>query len=296
MDIYKEVTDRIIEELEKGVIPWRKPWTGTSAGAISHTTGRAYSILNQMLLRQPGEYITYLQAKKEGGHVKKGAKSRIIVFWKQTIKDVTDENGQPVMNEDGTPKKRVIPCLKYYQVFHIDDCEGIKPKWEQAPRQTAEPDETAVETFYDYIRREGIRLEEEASDEAYYSPTRDVIHLPLINQFDEAAEYYSTAFHEATHSTGHVSRLARFTGSAAAAAFGSETYSKEELIAEIGSACILNEIGLETAGSFQNSAAYIQSWLKVLRNDKKMIVSAAGRAEKAVNLILNRQPEAPEAE
>ena len=108
-----------------------------------------------------------------------------------------------------------------------------------------------------------------------------------MEQFDSTAEYYGTAYHEATHSTGHATRLNRFTGDAAAAAFGSESYSKEELVAEIGSACCLHELGLETPSSFKNSAAYIQSWLRVLKDDKRMIISAAARAEKAVKLIFN---------
>ena len=124
-------------------------------------------------------------------------------------------------------------------------------------------------------------------DKAYYSPTVDKIVLPIMEQFPQVAEYYSTAFHEAVHSTGHKSRLNRFTGEAAAAMFGSESYSKEELIAEIGSACIMHDIGIETTGTFRNSAAYIQNWLKVLKNDKRMIVAAASRADKAARLILN---------
>lgn len=299
-DLYQEITDRIIEELEKGIIPWQKPWTGVRTGAISHTTGRPYSLLNQFLLHVPGEYITFNQCKKEGGKVKKGAKAKMIVFWKVMVKPVLDKDGNQEYNEDGSKKVRGIPVLRYYNVFHITDCEGIDPKWsseeEETPASPAQIDAAAQQTLMDYIKREGIRFEEERSNEAYYSPTFDKIHLPLMEQFDATAEYYSTAFHEATHSTGHKSRLDRFDEGAKIAAFGSVDYSKEELVAEIGAACICNELGLETSSSFKNSAAYIQSWLRALKDDKKMIVGAAARADKAVRLILNIQEEQTEAE
>lgn len=286
-DLYTEITDSIIEQLEQGVIPWKKPWTGVTTGAISHATGRAYSLLNQMMLRRPGEYITFNQCKQEGGMVKKGAKSKIVVFWKVLQREKKDADGNTVTNADGKPIIEGLPVLRYFQVFHIDDCEGIAPKWENKLPAVAAPDERAENILTDYVCREGIRLENVIGDRAYYSPSRDYICLPLMGQFDSTGEYYGTAFHEATHSTGHATRLNRFESGIAAAAFGSESYSKEELVAEIGSACILHEIGMETPSTFKNSAAYIQSWLRVLKDDKRMIISAAARAEKAVKLILN---------
>ena len=289
-DLYQEVTNAIIEQLEQGIIPWHKPWTGVQGGAISHNTGRAYSLLNQLLLIKPGEYITFNQCKAEGGHVKKGAKAKMVVFWKVYPREKKDTNGAPVLNADGSPVIEGLPVLRYYQVFHIDDCEGIAPKWNQEDQKpkTAQVDAEAEKILTSYVQREGIRFENSVSDRAYYSPALDLIHLPMVEQFDNTAEYYGTAFHEATHSTGHKTRLNRFTSNAAAA-FGSEEYSKEELVAEIGSACILHEIGMETPESFKNSAAYVQSWLRALKNDKRMIVSAAGKAEKAANMILNVQ-------
>lgn len=295
-DLYNEITNRIIEQLENGIIPWKKPWTGISTGAISYATGRPYSILNQMLLMEPGEYITFNQCKKAGGHVKKGAKAKYIVFWKVMPRAKRNADGDAVLDDDGNPVVEGIPVLKTYCVFHINDCEGIEPKWNNMPARVADPDENAEKSFHDYIAREGIRFESEKSDKAYYSPMLDVIHLPLRDQFANTAEYYGTAFHEATHSTGHRTRLNRFSADAAAAAFGSESYSKEELVAEIGSACILNELGLETESSFRNSSAYIQSWLRALKNDKRMIISAAARADKAARMILNIQDAENDAE
>lgn len=175
-------------------------------------------------------------------------------------------------------------------MFHIDDCEGIQPKYSTPESIThADPVEYAEKTFENYLQRSGVRFENAPQDRAFYSPSRDLISLPRMDQFPSTAEYYSTLFHEATHSTGHKSRLNRFSQNALDAAFGSESYSKEELVAEIGAAAIMNNLGMETAGSFRNSAAYIQSWLRALKNDKRLIVSASARAEKAVRLILNLQ-------
>ncbi|MBR6705244.1 MAG: hypothetical protein IKI84_01005 [Clostridia bacterium] len=133
------------------------------------------------------------------------------------------------------------------------------------------------------MRREGVTLEHEEGDRAFYQPSTDRIVVPTMAQFTESAEYYSTCFHELTHSTGHMKRLARLDTTAN---FGSESYSKEELVAELGSAALVNHCGMETASSFHNSAAYVANWLTALKNDKRLIVSAASKAQKAVDLIL----------
>ena len=256
-------------------------------GAISYATGRPYSLLNQFMLK-PGEYITFNQCKEKGGKIKKGAKAKMVVFWKVIYREKKDNAGQVVTDAEGKPVMEGMPFLKYFNVFHIEDCEGIEPRWkDHLPETPAEPVEAAEKALADYVTREHVTLRNERQDRAFYRPSTDEIVLPLMEQFTKTEEYYSTAFHEATHSTGHASRLNRFNTGSAAAAFGGEDYSKEELVAEIGAACIMNELGLETNSSFRNSAAYIQSWLQVLRNDKRMIVSAASRAEKAVKMILN---------
>ena len=148
---------------------------------------------------------------------------------------------------------------------------------------SAKADEDAENIIAEYVAREGVTLEHQEGDRAFYQPATDRIVLPLLSQFKETAEYYGTAFHEMVHSTGHQSRLARLDGTAY---FGNEEYSKEELVAEIGSATLVSLVGLETDKSFRNNAAYIQNWLSVLRDNNKFIVSAAGKAEKAVEYIL----------
>lgn len=276
IDIYAMVTDRLIADLENGVIPWEKPWTGTADGAISGATGKPYSLINQWLLREPGRYYTFQQVKKQGGYVRKGEHGHTVVFWKVCVVKETQT--------DGTEKEKKVPVLRQFTVFHESQCEGL-PVEPEKPVQTAEQNRDCEAVVTDYVKRSGVTFESVKSGEAYYSPVRDLVHVPLMGQFAKTAEYYSTVFHELTHSTGHKSRLNRIkTG--VVAAFGGEDYSKEELVAEIGAAALCNMMGVESPSSFKNNTAYIQSWLKALKNDKRMIIHAASQAEKAVRLIL----------
>lgn len=271
MDIYGEITSRIITEMENGVIPWQKPWVA-SGSCVSYATGKPYSLLNQMLLGRPGEYATFKQVQQAGGYVKKGAKAQMVVFWKWLEQE-----------DEETGEKKEIPLLRYYNVFHIDQCEGLKAKHTKPLPNTANANQTAERIICDYLKASGVKMEHQEGDRAFYRPSTDSITLPHMAQFSATAEYYSTAFHELTHSTGHAKRLNRIDSTAY---FGSEAYSKEELIAEIGASALVNVAGLETAKSFRNSTAYIQNWLQVLKGDKRFIVSASGKAEKAVSLIL----------
>jgi antirestriction protein ArdC len=274
MDIYAEVTSRIIEQLEHNIIPWQKPWI-SSGSAISRATGKPYSLLNQMILGKPGEYVTFKQCQQEGGKVRKGEKSSMVVFWKFIEQE-----------DEETHEKKQVPFLRYYNVFHIDQCEDISAKYKKRTEQIAQPDETAEQIIAEYIQRSGVKLIHQEGDRAFYRPSTDSITLPQLSQFENAAEYYSTTFHELTHSTGHSNRLDRLSKTAF---FGSEAYSKEELIAELGASALVSHCGIETPSSFQNNVAYIQNWLQALRNDKRLIVSASGKAEKAVDWILNSQ-------
>ena len=233
-----------------------------------------------MLLKHDGEYATFKQWQDLGGHVRKGEKSEIVVFWKiQPIEEV---------KEDGTKEVKHIPLLRYFNVFHISQVDGVEPLPKDGLKDI-EPIEKAENILHDYWSREDITVEHMASDSAYYSPSRDLIHLPLFEQFKNANEYYSTAFHESVHSTMKESRCNRAEErEGKLVAFGSNEYSKEELVAEIGSANLMNIIGIESQKSFRNNAAYIQNWLSVLKNDVKFIVSASSKAEKAVKYILKQ--------
>ena len=278
-DIYEKITERIIGELEKGFIPWQKPWTGTRSGAYSHATGKAYSLLNQMLL-PPGEYITFKQAQAEGGRIKKGEKGHMVIFWKQI--PVKEEN------KDGIEIEKIVPMLRYYTVFEVSQCIGIDYRYKEDREEAAadfSPSETAEKIASGYLSQNpSLGIIHRKQDEAFYSPCCDEIALPLKEQFIDEHSYYSTLFHEMVHSTGHESRLDRLNKMAA---FGSQEYSKEELIAEIGAAALINIAGIETEKVFKNSTSYIQGWLRTLKNDKKLIVTATGKAQKAIDYILS---------
>lgn len=277
-NVYDMITDRIIAELEKGQIPWQKPWTGVRSGAYNRITKRPYSLLNQMLLQHRGEYATFKQWQDLGGHVRKGEKSEIVVFWK--IFESKETNP-----DTGEIEIKKIPLLRYYNVFHISQVDGVEALTPEQLNDEVEPIEAGDKIINDYINREHLNFVECKSNKAYYSPSNDTVVVPLKEQYNLINEYYSTTFHELTHSTGHKNRLNRLqTG--AVAAFGSENYSKEELVAEIGSTTLMSIAGIETPKTFRNSTAYIQNWLQVLRNDNKFIVSASSKAEKAVNYIL----------
>lgn len=274
-DVYEMVAERIIEELEKGVIPWQKPWFGTREGAIKRN-GEPYSFMNQMLLGDDGEYVGFKQIQKEGGKINKGAKSKQVVFWKLIEKEE--------VGEDGEKKKKTIPYLTYKNVFNIKDT-NLEPR-ERNEKGNCKPNEMAEKVIEGYIKSSGIKFKnDKPSNKAYYRPSTDTVVVPRLDQYKDVEEYYSTAFHELTHSTGHESRLNRINK---LAGFGSEEYGKEELVAELGAASLVNICGLESEKSFKNSAAYIENWKNAIKEDKRMIVSAAGKADKAVEMIVGK--------
>ena len=210
--------------------------------------------------------------------IKKKSTLRNYRFWK--IQEIQEEK------DNGEIEKKQIPILRYYRVFHISQIEGVKP----LPKMTL-PEIKGIEAgdrlIRDYAKREAIEIKEKISNDAYYNPQREQIILPMKGQFTEINEFYSSAFHELVHSTGHPNRLNR--DFERIKSFGSNLYSNEELVAETGAAMLMNIIGIETPDTFNNSTAYIQSWITHLQQDEKLIVTASAKAEKAVRYILNGQ-------
>jgi antirestriction protein ArdC len=282
--IYQIITNKFVEQLEQGIVPWHKPWSvvGSNEVAISYTTRKPYSLLNQMLLGwKSGEYLTFKQIQDLKGQVKKGAKSSMVVFY--TPIKVTEKD-----EVTGEEIEKTIRCLKYYNVFHINDTIGIQSKVEETEATNdVSPIEEAENLIKGYLEREKTLtfINDKVSDSAYFSPSQDIVNVPCIKQYKVVEEYYSTTFHELTHSTLVESRCNRKTN----CVFGSEYYAKEELVAEIGSAMLCSLAGIESAKAFSNSVAYVQSWLRKLRNDSKLIVIASAQAEKAVKYIANIQ-------
>ena len=289
IDAYQMATDRICELLEQGFIPWDKPWAMVSDCAWSGHDGHVYTLLNQFLLADPakkykgfdelvrdiaGEWVTFKKVKDRGGNVKKGEHGRKVVFFSLLAKK----------DEDGNETDNVFPVISWSTVFKISQCEGIEQKFHTDADclYDFDPNQTADEVATGYIYLEGIKFGTKHCNKACYNPETDTVQLPLPEQFADNAEYYSTLFHELVHSTGHPKRLNRIVKTAA---FGDDDYSAEELVAEIGSASIMATLGIENSGTFRNSAAYIQNWLKALKNDKKLIVTASAKAEKAIKMI-----------
>lgn len=282
INVYEKITNDFIEAIKGGKIPWHQPWFG-KRWAISHTNGRPYSFINQFLLGKDGEWLTFKQIQEEGGSIKKGCKAHYVVFWKFIPKTEKNEDGEEIVVGQ-------FPILKFYNVWHISECEGIKEKYPVKTRNENSPIESAQKIFADYVEREkenGFRANiSDINDAALYRPFSDVLEVPSIELFENSELYYSTLFHEMTHSTGAKKRLNR-EGIVNFDKFGSERYSKEELVAEMGAAFLCNQANLDVTKTFKNSAAYLQGWLTELKNDPKMIVAAASKAEQAVQYILN---------
>jgi len=276
--VYEIITEKILDELKKGEIPWHQPWVGGKPKNL--ISKKEYNGINVFLLgcqRYASPYwLTYNQAQGLGGNVKKGEKSTMVVFWKQ-IK-VNDKD------QDDEITEKIIPMLRYYRVFNVEQCEGIDEK--KIPALDVNPDFQSIdaceETVKDMQKRPTI---EHRESQAYYRPSEDMVNMPRKESFVKEEFYYSVLFHELGHSTGHDSRLNRKDFSLGC--FGSENYSKEELVAEMTAAFLCGEHKIEME-TIENSAAYIQSWLRKLQDDPKMVVLAAAQAQKAADFILNK--------
>lgn len=295
VDVYQMVTDRIIEAIESGTVPWRKTWKGGDTDPQNFVSGHRYRGINALLAAlSPYDmpyFLTFKQAKTLGGHIKKGASGLPIVFFKFSY---LDKNRKPVSAEAAENRKDIIkvPIARYFSVFNIEDTEGIDYNLpEMAEVNDLEPIRRA-EALIENMPKPPI-IREAFRKSASYSPLVDTVNMPLVGQFQTAEEYHSTKFHELIHATGHQSRLAREGITAEAINFGSPTYSREELVAEIGAAFLCNKAGIETLDTFQNSASYLNGWLSRLKDDKNLIFVAARQARDAVDYILDGHKKAP---
>lgn len=279
--VYEIVTEKIIAQLEQGVIPWHQPWAAVGA-PVNLPTGRRYRGINVLLLSCAGYsspyWMTYRQGKLMGGQVRGGEKSTLIVFWKWLEVD-----SEPEPESEETVRR--IPFLRYYRVFNLEQVDGIPPSRIPAAETRPVRPLAAAQALVDAMPNPP-RIAH-GGDKAFYRPSTDSIQMPKPEAFDSPETFHATLFHELTHASGHPSRLGRFDLSACLAPFGSAEYSREELIAEVGAAFLCAEAGIENA-TLTNSAAYIQNWLGVLKNDRRMVVLAAAQAQRAVDLILNR--------
>lgn len=278
MNVYEVITARILEELERGVVPWRRPWEQVESRNVA--TGKKYRGINAITL--PGGFFgTFAQVKALGGNVKKGARGFPVVFFSFPDHAVEDKEKEEE-KEEGKTDGRTAPIIRYYHVFRLEDCEGL----ELEPIKADEGKPVSIENAETIVQEMPNRpkIVEKASKEAFYSPITDTVQIPSRNQFSRIEEFYSTLFHELSHSTGHENRLCRKTLTAAAA-FGSADYGKEELVAEFGASflCGTARIDNTTVG---NSASYINNWKKAIKADVKLVIQAAGMGQKAADYIL----------
>lgn len=308
-DMYKVITDKVIAKIEDSIknktpFRWVKPWNGYPTGNFveykrNPEKFRPYRGINRILL-DGGLYITKNQLdklEKQDGKsykIKKGCHRETVYFYKRCLSKAKDENGNPILDEEGNEILKPFFLMRYYGVFNIQDIEGLDEfKIEGLDN---EYDETALskkadKIAKDYCKKHGVKLEiKKGIDSAYYTPALHTVTVPAKSQFNSLEEYYSTLFHELTHSTSKP--LERELGNA----FGSEKYSFEELIAELGSLFMMQTIGFDTSKTEINSTAYLKGWLKKLKEDSSFIVKASTKAQLAVDCILDVKFEYEEKE
>lgn len=278
-DVYSIATNRIIEHLESGTVPWRKPWI-ESGLPQNLVTRKAYRGINLWMLNAAGfarnYFLTFKQVKELGGSIKSGQKSHPVLFWKWVKKD---KNDRRPLNE--LSSKDLRPILRYYSVFNIEQCTKLPENMVPVLERTNSP-LLACESILNEMRMPPQIIHK--MHRACYYPDSDTINMPKIETFESSEAYYGTLFHELTHSTGHSSRLNR-KGLMDNSSFGSDSYSLEELTAEIGASYLSSYAGI-MLDDFASNASYIEGWLKVLKNDRKFIVYASAQAQRAVELIL----------
>ncbi len=289
-DAYSIVTEQVIAALESGTVPWHRPWSVETGLPRNLQSGKPYRGINPFLLAcaqaahgfESPYWVTYKQAAERGGHVRRGEHSSLVVFWKRldpvkVCKVRDNETGELVeMAALGAPM-----VLRYYNVFNVEQCEDVAYPRSEVARHDWEPLEECEAIARDYLRH-GPELVQ-CGSRAAYSPSVDKLFMPDRDRFENAAGYYSTLFHEATHSTGHAKRLGR-KDLLESHGFGDASYSREELVAELGAAMLCGVVGIDQL-TVPNSAAYVAGWLEKLRGDKRLVVTAAAQAQKAADLI-----------
>jgi len=285
-DAYQEITNEFIKALETGIVPWKKPWDVIGDLPSNVASKKTYNGINLMVLGwQPSEskvWGTFNQWKKLGGFVRKGEEGTSIIFWKMF--DKKDKDGNIVLDKDGKPE--VIRYLKYSKVFNAHQIEGIELE-KYLPVKPEGNEFSPIEKAEQIVQNMPKRPQTiHSGNVACYSPSMDTVTMPTKEQFHNSESYYSVLFHEYSHSTGHKSRVGR---DLEPTQFGSESYSKEELIAEISACFLCSNAGINT--TFDNSAAYVKGWLSKLKNDKRLIVTASSAAKKSAKFILGESLE-----
>ncbi len=276
-NIYQTVTDRILKQLDAGVVPWRKTWiTGLPK---SLTTGKEYRGVNILVLGST-EYtsrywLTFREAQRQGGHVRKGERATPVIYWKWRSPEELAKRRQE------TGQENPAPCVPFASVvFNFDQVEGVDRPQDDVPNRVNDRFEVA-EQMLD-VMPDQPELVHTITAQPAYSPLVDRVTLPHLSQFESADEYYSTLFHELVHSSGHPRRLNRFAESEGDRV---EKYSFEELVAEFGAAFLCGFAGIQNANTDALQASYIEGWRKVFSQDGRILVRAASAAQRAADYI-----------
>jgi antirestriction protein ArdC len=289
-EIREQVTADIIEALKQGCRPWAKPWTSTVAGSpMPHNciSGHEYQGINVLWLSAQAfnkgyasqQWLTFNQARKAGGHVRKGEKGCKIIFTKPLV--IRDKDGNAETDSKGRDK--VIHMLRVSTVFNIEQTEDVKlPKREQPVEREPLTEDDAIRTAKAMLEDAGADVRYGGS-RAFYSPADDFIGLPNVEDFNSGAGFAATALHELTHWTGHSIRNDRKL----VGAFGSEAYAYEELVAELGANMLCTKVGIEN--EVEHHASYIESWIAKLENDHNFIFKASKLAQDAVETICGKE-------
>lgn len=283
--IYSVVTDRVIKALHKGNVPWKKPWDTYTSSPQNMLSKKAYRGIN-LLLTSMSEFnnpywLTFNQIRKLKGTVKKGEKATPIIFWNWIYKDA---NGKK-LKEQEKEKAEISYCVPIlYHVFNLEQTKGIK-KPINGYNQKDFPI-TYCEVIIDNMPKQPII--KTGYKKAYYHPAIHQVCVPNKQDFHSIEAFYCTLFHELVHSTGHKQLLNR-DELYDSKMFGDHSYSKEELTAEMGASFLSAIAGIDNSHIQQNQQAYIQNWIKVLENDKSLLIQAANRAQKATDFILNNK-------
>ncbi|MEM6559994.1 MAG: ArdC-like ssDNA-binding domain-containing protein [Planctomycetota bacterium] len=291
-DLYQTITDQIVSLLEAGTAPWKSSVLGTPIGRpMSLTTGRPYRGVNVFLLAMAGlagghdsaYWVTYKQAQALGGQVRRGEKGTLVVFWKTLGEGEIDS--QTRKSHSDQPDKRFV--LRYYRVWNASQCDGITPPDggnRPEPREH-DPIDAADQVLTGFIAPRGPAVSHGEYPSAAYLPASDEVRMPFTHRYADMPSFYCDCFHELGHSTGHKQRLDRWGDAGPASSFRSDSYSKEELVAEMTAAFLCGHCGISPS-TIENSASYLAGWIERLKGDKRLVIAAAGQAQKAADLIL----------
>ena len=283
-DVYTRITNTILTELEQGTRPWLKPWNAEhAAGRITRplrANGIAYRGINVLMLWAEAEskgytapiWITFKQALDLGAHVRKGEHGSLVVYASKTTRTEVD-------SVTGDETERDIPFLKGYTVFNVEQVEGLPAQYHAMAVKTLDPVQRIAHAEA-FIAGTGARVGH-GGNRAFYSVSEDRIQMPPFEAFRDAESYYATLAHETVHWTRHESRINRDFGRKR---WGDEGYAMEELVAELGSAFLSSDLSL-TPEVMPDHAAYIASWIKVLKEDKRAIFTAAAHAQRAADFL-----------